>query len=244
MLESLPADPAHPSLAVLDLLVPPGIEEQSPQDVAFDPHGFSRYARVVEMLLNAFAEDRISAKKNPWALRHLIALSIYAEQIVHIPTETSSVFNSESVSHESLRRTITKVQQVTTYVISVGLDTDDKKWHEKVTVASLSEAGVEAPTSVTELVVDLVRTAARGDTYRDSRILQSVLQHVLSGVSKEDAEYWMILARKLEKRCANYILLFLTIAHTSVSSPSDLCVHHPRGRSIYSGTTSTGTLQK
>lgn len=200
LLDSLPASFLDPSLAVVDALVFSTLDhEAQSSEGPFDSDGCSRYARIVGTLLGAFSENRHAVQTHPWALRHFIALSIYADELLQLPTVSSSVFDSKVVSANTLRSITAKSQQLATYVLSTGSFMDQGRWHEKVTTASLSPQGDTGLGDLTNFVVDLVRNSARKDTFRESRVLYTVLQHVLSGVSKEDVDHWMVLARKLEK---------------------------------------------
>ncbi len=96
MLDDLSSDPIHPALAVLDPLIPPG-EYAEIDPPACDSHGFSPYARLVSMLLFVFLEDRQCARRNTWALRHLLALSLYADDYSAYPTGSSPVFRKEAL---------------------------------------------------------------------------------------------------------------------------------------------------
>jgi hypothetical protein len=201
LLDTLLVDPFDSSLAILDPLVPPDIESEEllSSDVSFDRSGYSRYARLVGIILAAFSEDRTIAKKHPWALRHLIALSSYAEQLLRLPFTRNPIFDYKSVSSKELQRIKSRVHEVTTYVLSTELDIDDRRWHEKVIGSGLSDAAIELEGNIDKFVIELMRKARQTDNYRDSVILYVVLQHILSGVGKEEADQWMGFARRLEK---------------------------------------------
>ena len=53
--------------------------------------------------------------------------------------------------------------------------------------------------SVGSFVVSLLRIAQADDTYYNARVLYDVLQYVFSYASKQEADLWVGLARKLEK---------------------------------------------
>ncbi|KAI0336704.1 hypothetical protein GY45DRAFT_1377084 [Cubamyces sp. BRFM 1775] len=197
MLDSLPSTPLDPSLAVIDPLVPPATlyrptEMPAPE---YDTMGFSTYARVIYGLLLHLADDRQTAKENVWALRHIFALSIYAEEIRHLPSAESPVF-APSVTRSVLQDILDRVQQLATYLLS---STAEELWHTKVTNALLAQSASDALDGAGKLVVDIVTRAKRQDSVRTSRVLHMILQHALSNASKVDADQWMLIARKMEK---------------------------------------------
>lgn len=174
-------------------------DEPQPSAGPFDSHGCSSYARVVGTLLAAFSDNRHAAQENPWALRHFIALSTYAEELLQLPAASSAVFDHKVVSTEHLQSIRMRSQQLVTYVLSTGSFMEEDGWHQKFTAASLSQSDNGEGDDLTKFVIELVRLAARKETFRESRLLYAVLQHLLSGVTKEDADHWLALARKLEK---------------------------------------------
>ncbi len=198
MLEALPSAPLHASLAVIDPLVPPPSQYRTSKTVPLehDVQGFSKYARIVHGLLLHLADDRQAARENVWALHHFFSLSIYAEDLKHLPFAESPVF-SRKISRLTLQSLIDKVQQLSTYLLS---PTAEEQWHSSVTTALVSQGPVSGLDGVGQLVVDLVARAKRHDTVRDSRVLHMILRHALSTASKDDAEQWMLVSRKIEKQ--------------------------------------------
>src|SRR5262245_58141594 len=86
------------SIGVLEHLPPqvsPPQARLSPS--AYDRHGFSSYARVVSGLLYFFLEDRQAAKNTMWALRHILALTLYARDFLRIPSAPSQVFSQHAL---------------------------------------------------------------------------------------------------------------------------------------------------
>jgi len=65
--------------------------------------------------------------------------------------------------------------------------------------AILTDKSSDLMDGVGRLVYDLIQHGKRWDTVRESRILHRILQHILSSVSKVEAEQWMSLGRRLEK---------------------------------------------
>lgn len=195
MLDALPSDPIDASLSVLDpLLSYPSVSNPaSALDQVYDSRGFSAYARVASALLQVFTEDRQLAKQNLWALRHLLAFSIYADDLLQVPTALSPVFG-RNISPGDLRGIVSSVQQIATYLL--GTATDDG-FHQVIVAISDDKP---APTdNLSKFLLDLVITSTREENARDSRILYRVLQHVFSNISKDEADQWLVLSRRLEK---------------------------------------------
>ncbi|KAI0360435.1 hypothetical protein OH77DRAFT_1418351 [Trametes cingulata] len=197
MLDVLPSTPLDSSLAVVDPLVPPPTLYRSNGEASFifDSMGFSKYARVVNGLLQYLVDDRQTARENIWVLRHLFALAIYAEESKHLPSAQSPVF-ARSVSRGVLQGILDKVQQLATYLLS---STAEESWHASVTNALLAQSAPSGLDGAGQLVVDLINRAKRQDNIRASRILHMILQHALSNATKADADQWMLVARKIEK---------------------------------------------
>ncbi|TFY58014.1 hypothetical protein EVJ58_g6676 [Rhodofomes roseus] len=198
MLDNLSAVPGDASLAVVDPLVPPAslCDETALSSPDTDTSGLSRYARVVEGLALHLLDDRQAAKANAWALRHLLALSLYVDELIQIPASKSPVF-SAAVSRSILHDYITKARQVATYVLS---SSQDEGWHTTVVGAIIADKQDISLGPVGKLVWDLVNRGKRFDTVRESRVLHTILEHIFGSISKTEAEQWVQLARKLERQ--------------------------------------------
>ncbi|KAI0634826.1 hypothetical protein C8Q77DRAFT_1277694 [Trametes polyzona] len=196
LLDTLPSTPLHPSLAVIDPLVPPATlyRTNSPSSPSYDSSGFSKYARIVNGLLLHLA-DRQTAKENIWALGHFFSLAIYAEELRHLPSSESPVF-AKTVSRSVLQSIQDRVQQLATYLLS---STAEELWHSRVTNALLGQTPIDTLDGAGRLVVEIVNRAKRQDTVRASRVLHLILQHALSNATKADADQWILVARKMEK---------------------------------------------
>lgn len=200
MLNIFPTEPADASISLRSPLLPLSGLEDSPLVVAdnYDLDGYSSYARIISLLLDAFLGDRIVAKAHPWALRHFIALTIYAGDVLDLPNSSSEVFNARTVSPSTLQQLVHKVQQVTTYVLSdVG---DDQSWHQKVTAACIDAKTQNNIGEIGKFVTSQLRSAVSGDNPRDARILHTILHHILSHTSKEEGNLWMGVCRKIEPK--------------------------------------------
>lgn len=198
MLYNLSSDPIDSSLAVLDLLVPPpsvfgNIRLQSQP---YDHQGRSSYARVVGALLQLFAEQRQLAKENMWALYHFLALSLYATDLLRIPSsESSPVFQALAVK-SGLDETVSRVRRVSTYILT---SSRDDTWRLKVVSALLEEDSKAVFNGLARFLVELIRRSSTTDSIRDSRIVYTVLQHILSDADDKEADMWIAYARRIEK---------------------------------------------
>ncbi|KAJ3553232.1 hypothetical protein NM688_g3725 [Phlebia brevispora] len=196
MLEELPTSPTEVCLAVIDPLVLPGdfSEVEHPAPSAYDYAGFATYSRVVDALMSYFLDDRQAARENVWALRHFIALAIWAKDLLNVQASQSPVF-SQRVSKAELENIALKAQQLASYLLAPA---SEEGWSQRV-VRSLLQAKPQVPADGVEaLLHTLVRP--KSDSMRESRILHIVLQHVLAGASKSDADDFIQLARSLEKK--------------------------------------------
>ena len=229
MLDDLSPDAIDPSIAILDPLIPPFTLQphsktaKSKQET--DRHGFATYARIVYALLQVFLEDRQLAKQALWVLRHFLALSVYALDLRNVPSPTlsssahsssskdsnnySPVFNHDIVTISALRDVVSRVKQVSVYLLGSAVGQDDDGSWRKVVLGKLLN---DAPTSgkierskqemnqVQQLLWDVIVYAKEQDKLRDTRVLKIILESVFSDVvDVEEANLWIQLARDLEK---------------------------------------------
>jgi hypothetical protein len=194
----LSPDPISPSLAVLDPLIPPAsMFSEDPVPIPqCDDLGYSSYARVASGLLHVFLHDRQLAKDNLWALRHIVALELYASDFLNVHGARSPVFDERAYGSD-LEGLISKAQQVTTYLLT---SSTDEGWRSRVVSAIMEDKEISSSDGVAGFLADLIRQAARMDNIRESRILRHVLRHVLDKVESDEAERWMLLARRLERK--------------------------------------------
>lgn len=225
MLRRLSHDPINPSIAAIDPLIPPNACSPAHGPQCTDSRGFSTYARIVEALLRVFLEDRKLAKQNLWALRHFIVLSIFASDYQMVPAETSPLFESKALTE--LGDLVSRVQQITAYLILGSLQVAQDGWRRSVMKRVGAVNHISNGTQLEDFVVEVLDTAAGSDEILDTRVLEAVLRAILEDIGKEEAEQWVGLAWKLEKTGAASvnqcpILLVLTI----VCSTADFYDHH------------------
>ncbi|KAG5637584.1 hypothetical protein H0H81_004035 [Sphagnurus paluster] len=212
LLDQLSHDPIHPSLAVIDSLIPPAaaFDDDNQTMGRFDSRGFSSYARVVEALLQVFVEDRNLAKQNLWALRHFQALEIYAQDFISIPSARSGVFGAEAIQ-ANLDTLVLRIEQVTTYILT----SSNESWRELALGALVDGKSLGSEVGLSSFLVDTIQRSRDSDTSLDSRIVRSVLQHVFHDVEKAEADRWILLARKIETKVAPETSMALVYAVTN-----------------------------
>ena len=197
MLQLMPSTPISSSLAVIQPLIPVGICDNSEeeQEYSFDSQGMTKYVRAVNGLLSFVGRDRDICRRNVWLLKHLLVVSIAAQECLQVAGQKSA-FYSASASRTSLQAIVNETQKITTFLLSMPKDDD---WHNKVTQAVFSGMSSHFDAAfdfVTSLFVD----AQRSDNVRDSLVIFTVLQHLFHDMSVEDANCWLRLARRLGDR--------------------------------------------
>ncbi|KAF8624962.1 hypothetical protein AX15_005604 [Amanita polypyramis BW_CC] len=194
MLTNLSQDVIHPSLAVIDPLIPPG-EENMALTPECDARGYSQYARAVCGLILVLSENRQEAKRNIWALKHILSFVVYASDLQSYPSGRSPLFTSEVLS-DYFDEVMTKATQITAYLLTLSFEDG---WRQNMLNAITKNATLdESKNALSKLVAELIKDAKETDGSRAARILKMVLQHVLDDVDKNEADHWLILAKQLE----------------------------------------------
>lgn len=204
LLCNLRLDPAISSLAIIHPLIPPLslFDAAEGPDCEADQQGLGIYARGVMALLYSYTENRDLARNNLWALRHFLALAIYAEELLEVPSLPNPAF-SRTAAKDMLQDVMTKVQQLTAYLLTTA--SADDSWHVDVATSLLNGKRNSSLGSLAAFTVDLVEHGQEEDDSLHARILYTVLQHALRDASREEADQWLLLARKLEKNCKSII---------------------------------------
>ncbi len=205
LLCSLRLDPATASLAIIQPLIPPqsAFDTAEGPDCESDQQGLGVYARAVMALLYSYAENRELARINLWALRHFLALAIYAEELLEVPSLPNPAF-SRTVAKGVLQDVLIKVQQLTVYLM-MAAGADDS-WHVDVVKSLLNGKRNTSLGDLAAFSVDLIQRAQDEDDSLHSRILYTVLQHLLRDASREEADEWLLLARRLERNCKSTVV--------------------------------------
>ena len=193
MLESpsLPSSTTSPSLALLDSTLP------APSDAPTHMNStWKKYARAVSALLAYLTASRTDARSNLWALRHILVLGFYANEYLRVEDvrDGPALFD---VKREHLKDVVEKVKSLTTYLLGRAEDV----MHTNIINALMSRDGTFTPEdgSITSFVTSVVLRAKEKDKVRDAAVLGIVLQHLFSDATKDDADLWLSLARRLEK---------------------------------------------
>jgi hypothetical protein len=205
LLCNLRLDPATASLAITQPLIPPpsSFDTAEGPDCEGDQQGLGVYARGVMALLYSYSENRDLARTNLWALRHFLALAIYAEELLEVPSLPNPSF-SRTVAKDVLQDVLIKVQQLTAYLLMTAGADDD--WHVHV-VKSLNGNRNTSLGDLTAFTVDLIQWAQDEDDSLHARILYTILHHALRDALREEADEWLLLARRLERKCKSIVFL-------------------------------------
>ncbi|KAF7338785.1 Delta-9 fatty acid desaturase protein [Mycena sanguinolenta] len=218
MLDVLPADPAAPSLAVLHPHLPPASAQHlHARSAAHDARGYASYARIVAGLLQTLTTDRRAAKENVWALRHVLALAIAAEDVLAVPTAVNAMFDQTVVERGALEGIDARAGQLTAYLLTAAAEDG---WRARVLETVSGEKSLFG--GLPGLVVELVKCARRTDESRECRVLDRVLRHVLQDADKAEADLWMAFAKKIEKSAPETCIAIVTAVSTSTLEPPRL----------------------
>ena len=203
MLCNLRLDPTTASLAILDPLIPPqsSFDTSEGPDCESDQQGLGAYARGVMALLYAYADNRELARANLWALRHSLALAIYAEELLAVPSLPNAAF-SRTASKNVLQDITAKAQRLTAYHLMTAAADDE--WRAKTITSLLNGRRADSSDSLGSFAMELIEHAQDEDDSLHARIVHAVLRHVLRDATSDEADQWMLLARRLEKNCASF----------------------------------------
>ncbi|KAF8500410.1 hypothetical protein F5888DRAFT_1682008 [Russula emetica] len=216
LLCNLRLDPATASLAIIQPLIPPpsSFDTADGPDCEGDQQGLGVYARGVMALLYSYTENRDLARTNLWALRHFLALAIYAEELLEVPSLPNPAF-SRTVAKDVLQDVLIKVQQLTSYLLTTA--SADDGWHVDVVKSLLNGKRNTSLGDLAAFSLDLIQWAQDEDDSLHARILYTILQHPLRDASREEADEWLLLARRLERNSPE-ISLAITLCVAQVGS--------------------------
>jgi hypothetical protein len=208
MLRNLRLDPVSASLAILDPLIPPqsSFDTAEGPDCESDQQGLGAYARGVVALLYTYADNRELARANLWALRHFLALATYAEELLAVPSLPNAAF-SRTASKNVLQDITVKAQQLTAYHLMTAAADDDWRANTITSLLNGRSGRTNSSDSLASCAVELMEHAQEEDDSLHARIVHAVLRHVLRDATSDEADQWMLLARKLEKNCASIVII-------------------------------------
>jgi len=188
-LSSLPSSTSSPSLALLDPTLPTSLGTPTPPTLTC-----RKYARAVSALLAHLTASRTVARSSLWALRHILVLGFYANEYLLVQDIRDGLVTSD-VTRGHLVDVLERVKSLTTYLLGRVED----GVHAKVVNLLTSEGGAVDDGSLASFITAVVRHAKEKDRVRDTAVLGIVLQHLFSDATKDDADLWLALARRLEK---------------------------------------------
>ncbi|PPQ64462.1 hypothetical protein CVT24_008472 [Panaeolus cyanescens] len=232
LLNDISTDSVDPSLAVSEpWLASLGLRTaKNASPPTTDHFGFSSYARLSNALLQILSESPHLAPQNLWAVRHLLALQLFASDLLAVPSSASAnpAFAASAIS-VNLEGLVSKVKQVVPSIILAAIEGESQTWRRtvvdklmEVESGKKEEAVKQGLTGAQAFLFGLIRQARVSETLQDSRILRIVLNQVL-GKSFNDiseAESWMLFARKIEKSAQRTsIVVVATLTNTAVESP-------------------------
>ncbi|KAJ7199225.1 hypothetical protein GGX14DRAFT_468328 [Mycena pura] len=221
MLDALPAGLPSESLAVLHPHLSPASADRSLRVTSYDERGYSAYARIVAALLQALVNDRRAAKENIWALRHVLALTLYAEDLLAVPAVASPLF--DTTSHASVTAAVavlvTRAQQLATYLLTASVD---DSWQSRALTAVTNDKPLVGGDALPSLLVHLIGRARSTDGSRDCRVLDKVLRHVLQDADKAEADLWIAFGRKVEKTAPETCMTIISAVSNSTLEPPRL----------------------
>jgi E3 ubiquitin-protein ligase listerin len=217
MLDSMPLDRVDPSLAVTEPLDLPKTESTDvvAASLEFDQLGLSSYARIVAALLRFMLVHRQVARQNLWVLRHVYALQTIADDCKKIGFANNAFLRNVLDSY--LDEILSRAQQLAAYLWS-SLAEDG--WSKNIVKGVEDDAVRIHLEDSAKFVIDLVRHLRERDTAREARSLYLVLQHILPGCSAEEADSWVDLSRRIEKKGKrnNYCLAYVNLLSFVYSS--------------------------
>lgn len=181
LLDGIDGGVIHPSIAVDDVLVPPGSEPAERRAPECDGNGLSSYARIMRMVVSLCAEDRQAARRHVWVLRHLIAFELYADDYVRVPYATSPVFGNTAL--ESLEGARDAARQVVNYLLS-----SQNSAAERANALDGKEGSGLGKVLAEQLVKSM-----ETESLREARILYRMLMNVLNDADKAEADRWSTL---------------------------------------------------
>lgn len=194
----MPSTPLDPSLAIIQPLIPSAAkwDDDLASVSSYDSMGLSEYSRVVNAFLELVTHDRQASRQNVWLLQHFLVLSIAAKEYLQVQGAKSAFF-APFTSHAVLEGIVARVQKITSFGLSIP---NDDGWHAAVVKAIMQGGSGSNIGPVGDFLVSLLTKVQIQDTIRDSLVVYAILEHLFSEATKDDADRWLELARKIENK--------------------------------------------
>ncbi|KAF9239333.1 hypothetical protein BU15DRAFT_74748 [Melanogaster broomeanus] len=177
------------------------------------------YTRATSALLAHLSTSRTVARSNLWALRHVLVLGFYANEYLRVEDARSGIFTVDG-RKEDVKEVVEKVKSLTTYLLGW---VEEGVHGKAVSVLMGKNASVPRDDgSLAAFVIEVVQHAKEKDRVRDAAVLRKVLQHLFSDATKDDADLWLGLARRLEKTAPQTAITILTSITAYAPEPPKL----------------------
>jgi len=200
-IQNLGAYTPHPSLSVIDPLVPSS-KIEARLDVSsstFDFQGHSSLARTRIGLLEAVASDRRLIRENVWIIPQLVVLDIFARDFEALPSSPNLFFTAAEGWKAPLTEMITKIQQALAYALSSLVSNLPSNWHSNVTTAIKNMKTRRAEGLGLGPLADVLANAywecVFDNNALSTRILHNVLHALLKETGADEADSWLALAQ-------------------------------------------------
>ncbi|KAG6330843.1 hypothetical protein ID866_8246 [Astraeus odoratus] len=238
LLDDLSTSPVSSSMALIDCTIPTTSATDDAGNVPIVDPGdalvlsLHPYGRAVTALLAYLSSVRTEARAHLWALRHVIAFGVYIAEYVHVGDQRSAVFGgtldvrSGRDPVAEARRQIAKdlerkVHGLTTYLLSRV----EEGIHVQA-VGALLQNDIGGPSieegSLAAFVVEVVRKSIQSDSTRDALVLRTTLQHLFADVTRDEADLWLTLARRLERTASQTSIVILASITAYAPEPPKL----------------------
>lgn len=199
-LHALSSYKAHPSLAIIDPLVPSDTAVAAPSTlIEYDTQGLSSYARGLVALLSILANDRRLIHKHPSAVTHILALEILGADVLALPSQSSPLFRPASGEDDfDLASAISKAQQTVAYALSSLVRDVSSAWHRDVTALLRKTKTPLVNPSGLGILADTMASLYWGSSQShllQSRIFFGFLRGLLREASPEEGDMWLTLAQ-------------------------------------------------
>ncbi|KIK99666.1 hypothetical protein PAXRUDRAFT_822522 [Paxillus rubicundulus Ve08.2h10] len=212
--DALPSSSLSPSLALLDPTLPTSSSSSTPPNSTR-----TAYRRATSALLAHLSTSRTVARSNLWALRHILVLGFYANECLRVGDVRSGFFTADDGT-EDIDNVVERVKSLTTYLL--GRSEEDVHTKAVSTLMGKKVSVAWDGGSLASFVVEVAQRAKEKDRVRDAAVLGIVLQHLFSDATRDDADLWLGLARRLEKTAPQTAITILASIAAYAPEPPKL----------------------